>query len=294
LAPEEMAMGPRVVIGVPIYNGGAHVAEALRSLRSQTYSDFELVIVDDCSTDGTAELVSAYAAEDARVHFVRNETRVGLVGNWRRTFALADELHPDLEYFAWGSDHDIWHPRWLESLVAELEARPEAVLAYPRMGTIGESGEPLRRQPRALDTTGVDDPRRRAELTWQAGRFGYRVYGLFRARALKRCGVLRDVYVPDRLLLFELALHGRFREVPEVLWHRRRTGGASVERQRAAFFPDRRPPLKFRVPWRYSHSAILFWSLAVRGRARPGVSRREGAGIAARYLHLARAHKASR
>jgi len=287
-------MMPRVVIGVPLYNGGTHVAEALQSLRSQTYSDFELVIVDDCSTDGTAELVSACAAEDARVHFSRNDTRVGLVGNWRRTFALANELHPDLEYFAWGSDHDIWHARWLELLVPELEAHPEAVLAYSRMGTISESGEPLRRRPPALDTTGVDDPRRRAELTWRAGRFGYRVYGLFRAEALTQCGVLRDVYMPDRLLLFELALHGQYREVPEVLWHRRRTGGASVERQRAAFFPDRKPPLKFRVPWRYSHSAVLLWSLAVRGRARPMVSRREGVAMAVRYLQLARAHKARR
>jgi glycosyltransferase involved in cell wall biosynthesis len=252
------------------------------------------VLVDDCSTDGTWELASSYAADDARIQFSRNDTRVGLVGNWCRTFALANELHPDLEYFAWGSDHDIWHPRWLELLVPELDAHPEAVLAYPRMGTISETGEPLRRRPRALDTAGVDDPRERAELTWQAGRFGYRVYGLFRARALKRCGVLRYVYMPDRLLLFELALHGQYREVPEVLWHRRRTGGASAERQRAAFFPDRRPPLRFRVAWRYSHSAILFWSLAVRGRARPGVTRREGAGIAARYLQLGRAHKARR
>jgi glycosyltransferase involved in cell wall biosynthesis len=284
-------MRPKVVIGVPTYNGGAHLAQALESLLSQTHSDFELVIVDDCSTDGTQELISTYAARDARLHFNGNDTRLGLVGNWRRTFELARELHPDLEYFAWGSDHDVWHPRWLESLLPELEAHPEAVLAYPRMATISESGEPLRRMPRPLDTAGVDEPRQRAELAWQSGGFGYRIYGLFRARALERCGVLRYVYVPDRLLLFELALHGQYREVPEVLWSRRRTGGASIERQRAAFFPDRSPPLRFRAPWFYSHGAILLWSLAVRGRARPMVGRREGAHIAARYVELARAHK---
>jgi glycosyltransferase involved in cell wall biosynthesis len=287
-------MRPRVVIGVPTYNGGAHVAEALESLLSQTHSDFGLVVVDDCSTDGTPELISTYAAQDARLHFKGNGARLGLVGNWRRTFELARELHPGLEYFAWGSDHDIWHRRWLELLLPELEAHSEAVLAFPRMATISESGEPLRRMPRALDTAGVDEPRQRAELTWQSGGFGYRIYGLFRARALERCGVLRYVYMPDRLLLFELALHGQYREVPEVLWSRRRTGGASVERQRAAFFPDRRPPLRFRAPWFYSHSAILFWSLAVRGRARPMVGRRQGARIAARYVDLGRAHKAPR
>lgn len=283
-----------MVIGLPLYNGRKHLREALESLLSQTYSDFELVMVDDCSMDGTGELAGAYAGNDARIHFNRNESRLGLVGNWRRTFEIAKRLHPDLEYFAWASDHDIWHPRWLESLVAELEGHREAVLAYPRMATISESGEALRRQPRRLDTTGVDEPRNRAELAWRAGGFGYRVYGLFRARALERCGVLRYVYMPDRLLLIELALHGHYREVPEVLWHRRRTGVASVERQRAAFFPDRAPPLRFRVPWFYAHSAILFWSLAVRRRARPRVGRHEGAVIAARYLQLGRAHQAKK
>jgi glycosyltransferase involved in cell wall biosynthesis len=282
---------PRVVIGVPLYNGGGHLAQAVESLLSQTYSDFELVMVDDCSTDRTQEIVSAYAAEDERIHFSRNDTRLGLVGNWRRTFEIAQGLHPDLDYFAWGSDHDVWDSRWLESLVRELDADPDAVLAYPRMATVNETGDMLRRQPRPLDTTGMEEPRTRAELTWQRGGFGYRVYGLYRARALERCGVFRDVYMPDRLLLVELALHGHYREVPEVLWYRRRIGGASVARQRAAFFPDRRVPWRFRVRWFYSHSAILLWSLAVRGRARPAVSRRDGVAVAARYLQLGRDHK---
>lgn len=289
-----MRRRPKVVIGIPLYNRGEHLVEAVGSLLSQTYSDFELVMVDDCSTDRTEEIVSAHAAGDERIHSSRNETRLGLVGNWRRVFEMAQELHPDLDYFAWGSDHDIWAPRWLESLVHELDAHPEAVLAYPRMATISEAGEMLRRQPRPLDTTGADDPWARAALTWNQGGFGYRVYGLYRAQALDRCGVLRDVYLPDRLLLMELVLHGHYREVPEVLWYRRRTGGASVTRQRAAFFPQRRVPWRFRVPWFYSHSAILLWSLAVRGRARPQVTRREGVAIAARYLRLGREHKRKR
>ena len=287
-------MRPRVVIGVPLYNGSDHLGEALESLLSQTYADFELVVVDDCSTDGSHEIVSSYAATDRRIHLSRNDTRLGLVGNWRRTFELARALHADLDYFAWASDHDLWQRRWLESLVPQLDAHPETVLTYPHMGTVSQSGERLRRTPPALDTSGVDEPRRRADLTWQSGGFGYRIYGLFRARALERCGVLRYVYMPDRLLLTELALHGEYREVPEVLWYRRRTGNASIERQRAAFFPDRKPPLRFRVRWFYSHSAILFWSLAIRGRARPALSRTGGALMAARYLKLGRAHKSGR
>lgn len=287
---------PNTVIGLPLYNGGDHVVEALESLLAQTYPDFALVIVDDCSTDRTFELVAEYATGDVRIHLTRNETRLGLIANWRRTFHLARELKPDLEYFAWASDHDIWHPRWLESVIAELDEDPEAVAAYPRTGGISQSGEMLLRDQPSFDTAEVGDARVRAELTWKAGAFGSRVYALFRARALERCGVFRFVYLPDRLLLVEMALQGRFREVPEVLlWRRRRTVPTSFERQRAASLAQRRAPLRFHLPWVYVHSLTLFSSLALHGRARPALSRRGGASFAARYLKLARAaRRASR
>jgi glycosyltransferase involved in cell wall biosynthesis len=278
---------PTVMIGVPLYNGEAHVAEALESLLSQTYSDFKLVLVDDCSTDRTQEVVRPYAAEDPRIHFSRNDARLGLVGNWRRAFELAKDLEPDLDYFAWGSDHDMWHPRWLESLVADLQAYPEAVLAYPLVATVREGGQTRFRYDAAFDTADVDAPRQRVELTWHAG-FGSRVYGLFRARALQRCGVFRRVYLPDRLLLVELSAHGRFREVPEVLWYRRLMEAPSSERERANDGSDRGASGGFGLPWFYVHGAALFWDLAIRGRARPGTTRRDGAAIAARYLSLAR------
>ena len=101
-------------------------------------------MVDDCSSDETAEIVARYAGDDERIHFSRNDRRLGLVGNWRRAFELANELHPDLDYFAWGSDHDAWHPRWLESLVPELE---RASGSGPRLPA--DRGDP--RERRAAD-----------------------------------------------------------------------------------------------------------------------------------------------
>src|SRR5262249_52587298 len=140
----------------------------------------------------------------------------------------------------------------------------------------------------------IDDPVARAELMWAVGGFGSRVYGLFRADALERCGVLRTVYLPDRLLLVELALHGTFREVREVLWYRRTTGTPSFERQREAFFPGRPAPASFDVPWPDVHAAALLWSLGVEGSALPALSRERGAAFALRYQELARALVAER
>ena len=274
-----MSAAPKVVIGIPLYNGAEHLAEAIESLLCQTYAEFDLVLADDCSEDETSDIVAAYA-DDKRIHYHRNDRRLGLVGNWRRAFELANELRPGLDYFAWGSDHDAWHPRWLEALLPELEEHPEAVLAYPRIAAMLESGATRRRPVPSFATAGVGDPVERAELTHRHGAFGSRVYGLFRAETVARCGIFRYVFLPDRLLLVEAAAHGQFREVPEFLWLRRLTGNPSVERQREAFFPGRRVPLTFRAPWPRAHRAILFWSLAVRGRARPAAGRRQGAAVA--------------
>ena len=58
---------PRVSIAVPVYNGERYVAQALDSLLAQTYTDFELVIVDNCSTDGTEDICRSFASRDQRV-----------------------------------------------------------------------------------------------------------------------------------------------------------------------------------------------------------------------------------
>ena len=68
---------PHVSVCVPTYNGAAHLAETLASIAGQTYHDYEVVIVDDGSTDGTLALAEAYAARDARVRVFRNAKRAG-------------------------------------------------------------------------------------------------------------------------------------------------------------------------------------------------------------------------
>jgi hypothetical protein len=114
------------------------------------------------------------------------------------------------------------------------------------------------------------------------------VYGLYRADALARSGVYRYIRDPDRLLLFELSAHGTFLQLPETLFVRRRTEDKpSPKRQMAGFFPGRRRPLYTRLPWPLVHSAMVTWSLGVKGNGRPQVGRVRGIGIGLWYLKLA-------
>lgn len=86
-----VAPGPEPVISVcvPTYNGRGHLAACLDSLLAQEFTDFEVIVVDDDSQDGTWEEASGYAARDGRFRVHRNGDRLGLVANWNRCVELA-------------------------------------------------------------------------------------------------------------------------------------------------------------------------------------------------------------
>src|SRR3954470_23195756 len=84
---------PGTVFGLAAYNGEAHIAEAIESLLTQTRSDLAIVVVDDASTDATADICARYAQLDSRVSYARNDRQLGLSANWQRAFELAGERH---------------------------------------------------------------------------------------------------------------------------------------------------------------------------------------------------------
>jgi glycosyltransferase involved in cell wall biosynthesis len=187
---------PRVIIGSPLFNHAKDFREAIESILGQTFTDFALVLVDDCSTDETAAIAREYVDLDRRVSYQLNEQRMGLVDNARRSFDLARARYPDAEYFAWASDHDLWHPRWLQELVDALDRHPDVVLAYPLNRRIGPAGEVLARRPWAFDTFGITDSWKRLRLSIRQMSAGNMVYGLYRVDLLARAGVYRRVLVP--------------------------------------------------------------------------------------------------
>lgn len=277
-------MSVRAVFGLPLFEQTEHLPEALESLLSQSLGELRIVVVDDSAGSEPARIVARYAERDPRIVLRRNERRLGLTRNWRRVFELALELEPDADYFAWASDHDVWHPRFLEVLVEELDRRPDAVLAAPDAALLGPGGELSPRSP-LLDTSQIRSlPGRLAALS-RGLRAGQMVYGLFRVEAVRRAGGFRHLLQADRLLLTEAALTGALVRVPETLWYRRQSSAFSLERQRRACFPDG-VPVRARLPWPLVHAAALGWSLGLHGTGRPYVSRRAGLLVAPLALAL--------
>ena len=276
----------RIAIGAPVFNRAEYLEEAIESLLLQSYTDFALVVVDDCSTDATPEIVGRYAAIDPRVHYERNPERVGMVENWRRAFQVAVEKVPGFEYFAFASDHDVWHPLWLESMARELDADPAVVVAFPLWVPIREDGSRIHpRRSQRWETAGLDDPVERVRRIAPGKRVPNVIYGLFRATALERCGVYSFVLAPDRLLMTRLALLGTFKQVPRELWLRR-MWSTPRSHQRSRLFRSR-TPLHTYLPTGLVHAAMLFRWAVLEGRARPDVSRSTGLRISSLYLRRA-------
>jgi glycosyltransferase involved in cell wall biosynthesis len=125
--------GPLVTVGIPSYNNAAHVGDALASALAQTYVRLQVLVIDDASTDGTFEVVSAVS--DPRLRVLANERNLGAVGNWNRVVAEArgdyvKVLHGD----------DLLAPDAVSLQVEALEAHPEAVLATSRRRIVNETG----------------------------------------------------------------------------------------------------------------------------------------------------------
>jgi glycosyltransferase involved in cell wall biosynthesis len=274
---------PRVVLGMTLHNKAAHLPEALDSLLAQTFGDFRLLLLDDASADATEAIAREYVARDSRVSYVRHESRQAMVATWREVADAAFAACPSARYFAWVSDHDRWHPRWLDRLLGEIEAHPGTVLVYPITRRIAQDGAELEKGPRLFETAGVAGVRARWSRFCREGiGSGDMVYGLMAIDALRQAGVFRPVLRPDRLLIAELSLYGQFRQVPEVLWFRRDSEGASVDRQRHSLFLPGREPEGFGAPPWWQHARSL-WRTYVAGAPALGLSRSAWMTMLAQY-----------
>jgi glycosyltransferase involved in cell wall biosynthesis len=138
-----MPSSPVVSVILPTHNRLRLLAEAIESVRAQTFADWEIVVVDDGSTDGTAEYLSDLAVTEPRVRVVRLP-RTGRIPRLRNI--AAGEARG--RYLAFLDSDDFWHPEKLAKQLAALAAEPEARWCYVAAVGVGEDRRPLPMGPR--------------------------------------------------------------------------------------------------------------------------------------------------
>jgi glycosyltransferase involved in cell wall biosynthesis len=118
---------PFVSIVTPVYNGVAYLAEAIESVLDQTYSNWEYIIVNNCSTDGSLQVAQAYARSDPRIKVTTNEFFVNAEENHNNAFR---QISPEAQYCKALSADDRLLPHCLETMV-------RFAIAHPNVGIIG-------------------------------------------------------------------------------------------------------------------------------------------------------------
>ncbi len=208
---------PRLSIGLPVYNGQNHLAKTLESLLSQSFGDFELIISDNNSNDGTEAICRRMASRDRRIRYIRLTRNIGAAANFNLVFQRAKA-----PYFKWTPHDDLYEPTCFERCMETLEASPpDVVLCYPRTLLIDEDDQPLGPYDDLTDLREESPSQRLLHLLSIPGCWCHAVMGVIRRDVLRKTNLIGPFAGSDNVLLVELALQGKFSEVPEKLFQRR-------------------------------------------------------------------------
>ncbi len=240
---------PRVSIGLPVYNGENFLREALDSILSQSFKDFELIISDNASTDKTQQICEEYRAKDGRIRYFRNPVNWGAAKNFNRVFELSTA-----EYFKWAAHDDMLAPDYLLKCIEVLDNDEAIVLCYPKTKIFDEHGRFLRNYDLELDTGSARPYTRFCDLVL-LNHACFPVFGVIRSRVLAKTPLIGGYAASDRVLLGALSLYGRFFEVPEYLFFRRNHPQQSTRAY------DHRAVTAWFDPSKSGKVVFLFWKI---------------------------------
>lgn len=206
---------PLVSIGMPTYNAEKTIRMSIECLLHQTLANFELLISDNASTDGTWAIVEEYARRDARVIGIRQATNIGANGNYSAAFRGARA-----PYFKWASSNDWCAPQFLEQCVARLEAQPDAVLVAPRTRIFSDSLDNFAEYLRDYAFNQAN-PVERFAAVGKSLALNNVLNGVARTDVLARTRLIEHYVGADVVLVAHLALLGKIELLEQPMFYRR-------------------------------------------------------------------------
>ena len=203
---------PLVSIGLPVFNGEKSLAQALDALIDQDYSNLEIIISDNGSTDRTSEICEEFLKKDSRIKYYRSSENHGSNWNFNRVFELSSG-----KYFMWAAHDDLRELSFVRVCVEKLEQFPQAVLCQTHTEIFYQN-----RKERICITNldsfdGVTGLVERYRETLRHFSM-VAIYGVYRSSALKKTHMLEQSIASDFAFIQELSIYGNFIQVPEILF----------------------------------------------------------------------------
>lgn len=192
---------PRITVLMPVYNAERFLAQAIDSVLAQTFTDFELLMLDDCSTDGSLSIIQSYS--DPRIRLYQNEQNMGISPTLNRGIALAQSA-----LIARMDADDLCHPQRLQKQYDYLQQNPDCAMVSSLVRVISEEGNLLR----------IDDfksPYFYYNLTFEC--WIYHPTITFRKQAIEEIGGYTVPYSEDFELFWQLLRRHKIHNLPELL-----------------------------------------------------------------------------
>ena len=211
---------PVINIGLPVYNGEQAIRKTLESILSQTFTDFELIISDNASTDSTSEICKEFERKDKRIRYVRQENNMGLLWNYK--FVVKEAR---CDYFVWAAADDQMSNNYLESNLEVIKKTKNCIGSVGKTNYFGPSVDEL--ESVSNDSLGIKINKRirkwlmssfidsfqgtynekiRMALKWPgAGLFWY---GVFRTDIFKKSIPKEKIFAVEAIFLLNLIKHG--------------------------------------------------------------------------------------
>jgi glycosyltransferase involved in cell wall biosynthesis len=221
-----MTSAPKVTVAIPTYNRCGLLRQAVESVLSQDYTDFQVVVLDNASFEDVEAVVRSF--EDSRLTYTRNDTNIGAVRNQNRAIELNQS-----PYLTLLLDDDLMGPGFLKASVGFLDAHPEVAFSFTGTKYIDIDGKPLNIERTQDVPIGVIDPPKYLELHVRGSQCCIEVSSvMMRSRALAEVGVFdspHGYYTVDLNLWFRLAARFPIGFIPEKLTKMRIHEGQASE-----------------------------------------------------------------
>jgi glycosyltransferase involved in cell wall biosynthesis len=261
-----MSAPPPITVLLAVFNGETYLRAAVESVLSQTFTQFEFLIIDDGSKDNTLNILREYNRRDGRIRLISRPNK-GLTNTLNEGIALATG-----EYLARMDADDICMPRRLERQLAYMQQHPDCVLVGSRVELMDPEGLPIREM--CFEQTHEEIDNAHLNRGWPV----VHPAAMIRMTALKQVGGYRDEFntLEDLDLFLRLAEVGKLANLPDVLLHYRQhfasVTHSKEEKQnqiRQAIYdqararrglPPDRPPVITRTKPRERHEQHHFWA----------------------------------
>ena len=208
----------KLSIGLPVYNEINFIDETIKSLLSQTFNFYELIIIDNCSNDGTFEVLKKYSKKDTRIKLIKNNKNIGMISNYNKTF-----LKSSGNYFSWAGAHDLYHKDYFQTLISEFLNEKNIALVFSNVKTIDSLNKILNPKKNVgFELLQKNKLWRSLLMPLLTKGSGDMVSGVFKSSDLKKTTVFsKKVLTPDILLITQISNFGIIKRIKTPLRSRR-------------------------------------------------------------------------